>query len=155
MNHMVHCRSSTAEDGAALFTFHDLGPDDPRWDRAFPVLAELRPHLSLDTFRKVARDAENEGLKFTACYGGDAVVGVAGWRVMTTTYADRKLHIDDLVVTSNRRSRGAGSSLLEHLRDRATALKCTAIDLDSRVHRHDAYRFYLRERYIISAHHFL
>jgi hypothetical protein len=28
------------------------------------------------------------------------------------------------------------------------------LDLDSGVHRHDAHRFYLRERMLISAHHF-
>ncbi|TDO56617.1 acetyltransferase (GNAT) family protein [Kribbella sp. VKM Ac-2571] len=138
-----------------MFEFHDLGAGDHRWTEAFPVLAELRPHLTLDTFRAVAKEAEPEGLRFTVCFEPGGPVGVAGWRVMTTTYSDRKLHIDDLVVARSHRGHGVGSALLSHLRGRAVELRCTAIDLDSRVHRHDAHRFYLRERYDISAHHFL
>jgi GNAT superfamily N-acetyltransferase len=128
---------------------------DALWDSALPVLQELRPELTRRTFDEIYACAFREGLRYSAALEVDKVVGLAGWRVMTTTYARRKLHIDDLVVTSAGRSQGVGSQLMTHLIERAQKLACTAVDLDSRVHRHSAHRFYLRKRFDISAYHFL
>ena len=145
----------STESDLDTLTFHDLARDDPIWGLAFPVLGELRPHLTREDLDRVLDEAAPEGLRFTACLRDELVVGLAGWRVMTTTYAYRKLHVDDLVVAAGRRSCGLGSALVRFLESRATELGCTVIDLDSRVHRHRAHRFYTRERFGISAHHFL
>jgi len=136
-------------------TFRDVFPLHPSWEAAVDVLAELRPDLTPERLTAVREEAEGESLTFTACIHEDDVVGVAGWRVMTTTYADRKLHVDDLVVSAARRSGGTGAALIEHLCERGRQLACTVIDLDSRVHRFEAHRFYLRERFDIAAHHFV
>jgi GNAT superfamily N-acetyltransferase len=70
------------------------------------------------------------------------------------TFAVRKLYVDDLVTTADGRSQGVGHALLAELESRARAAGCTVIDLDSGVQRHDAHRFYFRERMHISSHHF-
>ena len=44
--------------------------------------------------------------------------------------------------------------LLNDLEARGRAAQCTMIDLDSGVQRYDAHRFYLRERFSITKHHF-
>jgi GNAT superfamily N-acetyltransferase len=137
------------------YEFADLTTDHPWWDPAVEVLAELRPGLTPERLTSLVDEAGGESLTFTACSDRGDVVGVAGWRVMTTTYADRKLHVDDLVVSARNRSAGVGAALVEHLCDRGRQLTCTVIDLDSRVHRFDAHRFYLRERFDIAAHHFV
>jgi GNAT superfamily N-acetyltransferase len=80
---------------------------------------------------------------------------VAGWRIVATTHSIRKLYVDDLVTTAAARSGGVGHALLAELGRRARAAGCAALDLDSGVQRHDAHRFYLRERMIISSHHFV
>lgn len=143
------------KESPRLHDFADLHADHPWWPEAIDVLAELRPGLTLDRVRCLLSVAQVESLVFTACARDDAVLGVAGWRVMTTTYADRKLHVDDLVVSARARSSGVGAALIDHLCTRGRELSCTAIDLDSRVHRFDAHRFYLRERFDIAAHHFV
>jgi GNAT superfamily N-acetyltransferase len=135
--------------------FEDLTPAHRWWTAAVDVLAGLRPGLTPDLLEDLLEKAAGESLTFTACAHRDVVLGVAGWRVMTTTYAGRKLHVDDLVVAAGRRSTGVGAALLEHLCDRGRQLSCTVVDLDSRVHRFDAHRFYLRERFDIAAHHFV
>jgi GNAT superfamily N-acetyltransferase len=66
----------------------------------------------------------------------------------------RRLYVDDLVTTASSRSAGVGQALLAELEGRARAAGCAVLDLDSGVQRHDAHRFYLRERMAISAHHF-
>ena len=133
----------------------DLEPGDPRLVAdMLPVLRELRPHLTAESLTAVYAEGHPQGLRFLAAYDGDRCVGVAGWRVLALTFAIRKLYVDDLVTTSGTRSAGVGHALLTELEARARAAGCTILDLDSGVQRHDAHRFYFRERMHVSSHHF-
>jgi GNAT superfamily N-acetyltransferase len=133
----------------------DVEPGDPRLSRdVLPVLRELRPHLDEASFAAVYAEGHPQGYRFTAAYAGGRCVGVAGWRILATAFALRKLYVDDLVTTAADRSGGVGNALLSRLEEKARAAGCTVLDLDSGVHRHDAHRFYFRERMHISAHHF-
>lgn len=133
----------------------DLDLDDPRWDVALPVLQELRPHLTPASFHDVHAEGREQGYRFLAAFSDDGTcLGVAGWRLVSTAAAGRKLYVDDLVTASVQRSTGVGRALLAELERRARAAGCTALDLDSGVQRHDAHRFYFRERLHIASHHF-
>jgi GNAT superfamily N-acetyltransferase len=132
----------------------DLERGDPQWATALPVLRELRPHLTDELLDHVLRDGAPQGLRFTALFEDARCVAVAGWRVVVNTSAIRKLYIDDLATDEAARSRGHGAALLEALAARGRELGCRSIELDSGVQRHDAHRFYLRERMDITAHHF-
>jgi GNAT superfamily N-acetyltransferase len=136
-------------------TLVDVEPDDPRLGTdVLGVLSELRPHLTPDALVAVYREGHPQGLRFTAAYRGDTCLGVAGWRIVATTVALRKLYVDDLVTTAAARSTGVGRALLAALESRARAAGCSVIDLDSGVQRYAAHRFYLRERMAITSHHF-
>jgi GNAT superfamily N-acetyltransferase len=137
-------------------TFVDLEPDDPRLvDDLLAVLVQLRTGLTADGLAAIYREGHSQGLRFTAAYDekGNCVV-VAGWRVIATTIATRKMYVDDLVTDTGYRGRGAGSAMLAELAKRATEAGCTMIDLDSGLHRVDAHRFYIRERMPITSFHF-
>jgi GNAT superfamily N-acetyltransferase len=132
----------------------DLDVDDPRWEKALPVLQELRPHLTADDRRAVHAEGHLQGYRFLAALADDGrCLGVAGWRIVATAFAGRKLYVDDLVTASAERSTGVGAALLAELERRARAAGCSVLDLDSGVQRHDAHRFYFRERMHISSHH--
>jgi len=133
----------------------DFAPGDARLaDEVFPVLQELRPHLTVTDFGDVYREGHAQGLRYTAVYDGGRCVAVAGWRLVANTATRRKLYIDDLVTTAELRSRGAGRVLIAELRRRAEAGGCAVLDLDSNVQRADAHRFYMREGLTIVAFHF-
>jgi GNAT superfamily N-acetyltransferase len=132
----------------------DLAPGDPRWGLALPVLQELRPHLTQESLEQVLREGTPQGLRFTAVFREGRCLAVAGWRIVANTSALRKLYVDDLSTTSTARSTGVGGALLDELRTRAREQGCQVLDLDSGVQRHDAHRFYLRERMDITSHHF-
>ena len=136
-------------------TLVDLEPGDPRLAaEVLPVLVELRPHLDEESFAALDAEGHPQGYRFTAAYAGDRCVGVAGWRVIATAHAMRKLYVDDLVTAADERSGGVGRALLAELEAKARAAGCLVLDLDSRVQRFDAHRFYLRERMVIASHHF-
>jgi GNAT superfamily N-acetyltransferase len=134
----------------------DLEPGDPRLAAdLLPVLRELRDHLDEVSFAAVYAEGHPQGLRYLVAYDGEGhCVGVAGWRMVATTHVGRKLYVDDLVTTAAARSGGVGHALLAELGRRARAAGCAVLDLDSGVQRHAAHRFYLRERMIISSHHF-
>jgi GNAT superfamily N-acetyltransferase len=143
------------QDGGVSYVLVDLEPGDPRLESdLLPVLRELRPHLDAAGFAAVYAEGHPQGLRFLAAYDGDRCVGVAGWRVLALAFAIRKLYVDDLVTAEASRSGGVGHALLAELEARARAAGCTILDLDSGVQRHDAHRFYFRERMHISSHHF-
>src|SRR5438270_6280621 len=127
-----------------MMTFVDLEPRDPRVEQdLLPVLRELRPHLTTESFAAVYDEGYRQGLRFTAAYTDGRCVGVAGWRIVATTATLRKLYVDDLVTTEAARSQGVGRELLQALLERARAAGASFFDLDSGVHRPDAHRFYM------------
>ena len=133
----------------------DIEPGDERLSAdVLPVLTELRPHLTPEWFERIYAEGHPQGLRFTAVYDGDRCVAVAGWRIQATTVDGRKLYVDDLVTSGDRRSEGFGRALLSSLFERAGKEGCRAFDLDSRVDRVDAHRFYEREGMRITAYHF-
>ena len=133
----------------------DIAPDDPRLvDDVYPVLHELREHLTPESLREIYDRGHSQGLRFLAAYDRPHCVGVAGWRIVATTASVLKLYIDDLVTTADRRSSGVGAMLVAELERRAREHGCSALDLDSGVHRSGAHRFYFREHLTITSFHF-
>ena len=136
--------------------FADISPDDPRLaTEILPVLGELRSQLTYPSLKAIYAEGHPQGLRFTGAYVDGVCLGVAGWRIVATTFCSRKLTIDDLVIAATARSQGIGHALLAELRHRARAAGCQQLDLDSAAHRTDAHRFYLRERMPILAFHFV
>jgi len=133
----------------------DLDPGDPRLEAdVLPVLRELRPRLTAESFAAVYEAGHQQGLRFTAAYSEDRCVGVAGWRLVSTTDTIKKLYVDDLVTTESQRSSGVGRVLLADLVERGRAADCHVLDLDSGVQRTATHRFYMREGLTITSFHF-
>ena len=87
---------------------------------------------------------------------GERLIGLA------SVYADiqsirygKRCWLQDLVVSSEERSRGAGHALLTAAADWARHHGCTHLELSSGAGRKDAHRFYLREGMLQSYNFFL
>ncbi|MBL8492056.1 MAG: GNAT family N-acetyltransferase [Rhodocyclaceae bacterium] len=124
---------------------------EPAWlARAEAVHRQLRPGLPADYAGRMAAVFAN-GARMALATEGEAVRGVAVWRLIENTYEGRRLYVDDLVTDEARRSRGIGRTLLDHLEGKARALGCDVLALDSGTHRAGAHRFYFREGFHIPA----
>lgn len=122
--------------------------------RCFPVMAQLRPHLVEADFVARVRRMKSEGYFLAFLEDAGDVRAVAGYRFYDKLFSGLNLYVDDLVTDATARSRGHGKALLAWLVGEARARGCDNFELDSGVQRHDAHRFYLRERMKIASYHF-
>ena len=121
---------------------------------AWPVVAQLRPHLDEDAFVAQALRQRTEGWQATVLVEDGVVRAFAGWRVQEMLAHGRFLYVDDLVTDTRVRSAGHGKALLDWLKDEARRQGCDNLQLDSGTQRVDAHAFYLRERLRIVSFHF-
>lgn len=122
--------------------------------RCSGVMAELRPHIGADGFVARVREQMLTGYRLAFVESGGAVVSVAGYRFGLNLAWGRHLYIDDLVTASGARSSGHAGRLLRRLVEVARDRGCDSVHLDSGVQRFGAHRFYLREGFDITSHHF-
>lgn len=131
-----------------------LAESDAQIAACAPVMAQLRPHVGGEGFVALVRRLAAGGYRLACAAEGGTVAAVAGFHVRENLPWGRHLYVDDLVTDATQRSTGAGRALIEWLVAHARAAGCGRIELDSGVQRFAAHRFYLRERFEISSHHF-
>jgi len=128
---------------------------DSEIERCFPVMVQLRPHLTLaDFMERARRQRAQEGYHIAYVEEDGEVKAVAGFRITEMLSRGRYLYVDDLVTDAGERSMGYGDHLFMWLEDYARSHGCSRLDLESGVQRFDAHRFYFRRRMKIDAYHF-
>lgn len=126
----------------------------PDWlVKAERVHRQLRPALPADYSVKMQKVFSGGGRMCVAAEG-DAVLGVAVYRIHENTAEGLRMYVDDLVTDETQRSRGVGRTLLHHLQDVARKAGCEQFTLDSGTHREQAHKFYFREGMVIASFNF-
>ena len=122
--------------------------------RCFPVMAHLRPYLLAEEFVGRVEVQQAQGYRLAYLEDGDAVIAVAGFRVMEMLATGRTMYVDDLVTDPTARSQGHGQAMLDWLQGYAREAGCETFSLDSGTHRQEAHAFYFRERMRVTSFHF-
>ena len=133
----------------------DLARTDADKLACFPVLKELRTHLTEAEFLPQLRRLEAQDYRLAFVRDAGVVTAVAGFWVSEAFAYGKYLHVYDLVTGAAARSRGHGAALLHFLKTLAQDAGCRELHLDSGVQRFGAHRFYLREGFRIASHHFV
>ncbi len=120
----------------------------------FPVLKELRIHLEETEFLPQLKWQEAQGYQLAYVADDERVVSVAGFWLNETFSYGKYMYIYDLVTSETARSSGYSKALLDYLKAMAKEAGCAQLHLDSGVQRFRAHKFYLREGFVISGHHF-
>ena len=123
-----------------------LAASDEEIKKCFPVIAELRPHLTANGFLpRITSLAKTTGFNLAYLQDGE-VKSVAGYRIGEWLAVSGKyLEIEDFVTKSGEQSKGYGGALFDWLVARAAENDCTHLRLVSNVARRDAHRFYERK----------
>jgi GNAT superfamily N-acetyltransferase len=107
------------------------------------VMQELYPSLTADAY---AHDLENmlpnNHYGQAAVFDGDKCLGIAGFWIGTKLWCGKYLEIDNLVVSSKYRSKGAGKTLFSYLKNKANEEGCSMIALDSYTSNFKAHKFF-------------
>jgi GNAT superfamily N-acetyltransferase len=126
----------------------------PDWlEKAEPTHRQLRPMLPNYYVEKMQR-VFAEGGRMCVATEGNAVVGIAVYRIYENTVYGRHIYVDDLVTDASKRSLGVGRSLLSYLQVLAKEQGCLKFKLDSGTHRLQAHKFYFREGLVVTAFNF-
>jgi len=123
-------------------------------EKCFPVMVQLRIHLTEKEFVERVRRQQKQGYKLAFLKQGSKIMSLAGFRILDNLFLGKFLYIDDLITDAENRSKRNGDKLFDWVTSYAKKRGCKAVDLDSGVHRFDAHRFYMRKRMVISDHHF-
>lgn len=127
---------------------------DAELARCFPIMVQLRPHLTLETFLPRVRRQQLQGYRLAALEAEGVVRALAGYRPMEFLWCGRMFYIDDLVTDEASRSSGYGDKIFGWVRDLAREAGCDELHLDSGLHRGRAHRFYFRQGMQIEDFHF-
>ena len=119
-----------------------------------PVLLQLRPQYSEDTLARQVQLQQTDGYRLVYVEDEGDVLCVAGFVIGQKLAWGKHIYVDDLVTNEAHRSRGAGRFLIDWLKQYAREQGCQQLHLDSGVTRFGAHRFYLREGFSITSHHF-
>lgn len=122
--------------------------------RCYPVMAQLRPHLSKEEFVKQVERQQQIDYHLAYLESGQVVQAIAGFCIRESLAWSKHLYIDDLVTDEASRSKGYGNLLLSWLIDYAKQNDCLQLHLDSGVTRSAAHKFYLNQGFIIGGYHF-
>lgn len=110
--------------------------------KAFPVMNQLRKHLTEDLFVELVSQMKDEGYTLFVCLDGEEIKAAAGLAVLTNLYYGKHVWVYDLVTDSEARSKGYGYELLSFIESFAVQNGCSCVALSSNFERTDAHRFY-------------
>jgi GNAT superfamily N-acetyltransferase len=99
---------------------------------AYPLMAQLRPHLEAAEFVSIIRRQAADGYRLVGGFDGRRLVALAGLRVAHTLSRGPHLFVDDLVTDESLRGRGYGKAMIRWLRAYASEQGLPAVHLDSR-----------------------
>ncbi|QRP50107.1 GNAT family N-acetyltransferase [Amycolatopsis sp. FDAARGOS 1241] len=132
----------------------ELGAGDPRSEsELFPLLRQLRPHLTREQFGELVTTGHEQGLRYFVAYAGGAAPAAAGYRLLVTS-CGRLLYVDDLMTAEEARSTGVGRRPMSEVEQPARRHGCTRLEPDSGVSNTAAHRFYIRNEFDLIAYHF-
>jgi len=124
-------------------------------ERCYPVMAELRPHISREDFLpQVRRQMAKSGFQLVYLTEESKIKAVAGIRIAEWLARGMSLDLEDLVASESERSKGFGGILLDWIIKYALERGCTEVRLVSHVTRFRAHQFYLKNGMILDAHFF-
>lgn len=118
-------------------------------EKCFPVMKELRPHLSIEEFLSIYETAhKNDAYEIIAIEENGQTMALMGYRFLYDFVRGKHVYIDDLVTTKNARSRGFGAELLNYAEKMAEQTNCRSLRLCTGLDNEGGIKFYERNKWV-------
>ncbi|MCT8138315.1 GNAT family N-acetyltransferase [Anaerobacillus sp. CMMVII] len=115
---------------------------EQQWLEAYPVMHELRTHLSEEDYLQLLNAMVPKGYRMFALYVNETIVALAGIAQLVNFYNLKHIYVYDLVTKETERSKGYGEELLSFIHQLANDEGCHSVALSSGLQRKNAHRFY-------------
>jgi len=121
-------------------------------EKCFPVIKQLRPHLSLADYLSIYDEAHHKnGYEIVAIEENQKIVAVMGYRILSDYVRGKHVYIDDLVSNELMRSKGLGAELLKYAESVARSMNCKSLRLCTGLENERAIQFYEKNNWKKSA----
>ncbi|MBK5414727.1 GNAT family N-acetyltransferase [Pseudomonas sp. TH31] len=129
--------------------------DKEAFQASFDLMRVLRSHVANQAtyVAQLVRQTQ-QGYRLMAAWGGEHIVGLAGYRELENLLYGRFIYVDDLVVSPDLQHSGLGAWLLSAVREEAMQRSCDHFVLDTGLHMPLAQRFYFRQGLLARGMHF-
>lgn len=118
-------------------------------ERCFPVMKELRPHLSFEEYVSIYEKAHaSDGYEIVAVEVQGQIIAVMGYRFLSDFVRGKHVYIDDLVSSEKLRSQGLGAELLTFAEEVAKTSGCKSLRLCTGIENERGIKFYDRNGWI-------
>jgi GNAT superfamily N-acetyltransferase len=112
-------------------------------EKCFPVMKELRPHLSFDEYLEIYNEAHSsDGYEIVAIQSEGEIRAVMGYRILSDFVRGKHIYVDDLVSSEGVRSKGLGAQLLKYAESIAEGLGCKSLRLCTGIENERGVQFY-------------
>lgn len=101
------------------------------WAKAYPLIRELRTQLLESEFLDFLSKQTLQGYVLAGAFQNNQIIGLVGYRPVSTLARGTHLHIDDLVVSPACRGQGIGKKLMDFAETFGNSF-CKPMFLDSR-----------------------
>lgn len=114
-------------------------------ERCYPVMKELRPHLSFEDYISIYEQAHaSDGYEIVAIEDKEQILALMGYRFLSDFVRGKHIYVDDLVSTEKARSQGLGAELLKFAESVAEATECRSLRLCTGIENERGVQFYDR-----------
>lgn len=121
----------------------------------YPLVKQLNKTLSKRNYKLLLADMIDHGYRMAGVFDGDTCIGLSGFWISAKIYCGKYVEPDNVIIDKEHRSKGIGKMLLDWIEAEAIKAGCKTLMLDAYTKNTEAHRFYEREGFVITGHHFI
>jgi GNAT superfamily N-acetyltransferase len=122
----------------------------------YKLVNELYKNITFGDFAiKITEMIDFHNYKMVAGYHQKELVVVSGYWLALMFYCGKYLQLSNFITSQNQRSKGFGKQILQYLQEKAIALHCNKIVLDSYIENKKSHSLYYKQGFYVRGLHFM
>lgn len=121
----------------------------------YELLLEMYPNLKLEEYSNELDDMIPHNYSQVGVYIDNECVGLTGFWIGTKLWCGKYLELDNVVISSKKRSNGIGKILFDFMEEKAKNEGCTMLALDSYTSNFKAHKFFYNQGFAPRGFHFI
>lgn len=121
----------------------------------YELLLEVYPNLQMEEYDRELDDMIPHNYSQVGVYIENECVGLTGFWIGTKLWCGKYLELDNVVISSKKRSKGIGKVLFDYMAEIAKNEGCSMLALDSYTSNFKAHKFFYNQGFAPKGFHFI